>query len=177
MATGDVMPTSAVLWVRGIRPGEVTVDLDSGRRAVLAVDAAGDLTGKRRLEGLTPSTRYRYRAVQGNASAEGEFVTAPPPAEAKTVRFLWGGDLGGGGFCRPATGGYSIFPTMLRQPADFFLFVGDTVYTDVPCNRPGTAPGADFRAFTLEQYRARHLYNRLDPGLQALLRRMSVYAI
>jgi alkaline phosphatase D len=66
---------------------------------------------------------------------------------------------------------------MLHHPADFFLFVGDTVYTDVPCDKPGAAPGAGFRASTLAQYRARHLHNREDAGLQALLRRMSVYVI
>jgi alkaline phosphatase D len=66
---------------------------------------------------------------------------------------------------------------MIRYPADFFLFVGDTVYTDVPCDKPGAAPGAAFRAVTLAQYRARHRHNRQDEGFQALLRRMSVYAI
>jgi alkaline phosphatase D len=170
-----------VLWARGVRPGEVAVDVvaegAAGRRAVLIARAADDLTGKSRIDGLAPSTRYRYRVTQDGASAEGEFVTAPAPGEPARVRFLWGGDLGGGGFCRPAEGGYSIFPAMLRHPADFFLFVGDTVYTDVPCHRPGVAPGGNFRAVTLAQYRARHRHNRLDPGLQALLRRMSVYAI
>jgi len=181
VAAGDVTATSAVLWARGVRPGEVSVEViaegAAGRRAVLMVRAADDLTGKSRLDGLVPSTRYRYRVTQDGASAEGEFVTAPAPGDPTRVRFLWGGDLGGGGFCRPAEGGYSIFPAMLRHPADFFLFVGDTVYTDVPCHRPGVAPGGNFRAVTLAQYRARHRHNRLDPGLQALLRRMSVYAI
>jgi alkaline phosphatase D len=183
VAAGDVTATEAVLWARGIRAGDIAIDVAppgadaASRRLTLSVRSADDLTGKIRVAGLTPSTRYRYRAAQDVATADGEFVTAPSPTEPTPVRFLWSGDLGGGGFCRPAQGGYAIFPIMLRYPADFFLFVGDTVYTDVPCDKPGAAPGASFRAETLAQYRARHLHNRADAGLQALLRRMSVYAI
>src|SRR5207247_2417287 len=58
-----------------------------------------------------------------------------------------------------------------------FLFVGDTIYADVPCDKPGVVPGAEFRARTLAQYRARHRYQRDAPPLQALLRATSVYAI
>ena len=182
VAAGDVTATSAVLWTRGIRAGEVAVEVapagaTSNRRATVAVRMEDDLTGKLRLGELAPATRYRYRVAQEGASVEGEFVTAPPPTEPARVRFLWSGDLGGGGFCRPAAGGYAIFSAMLRHPADFFLFVGDTVYTDIPCNKPGTVPGGDFRASTLPQYRARHRHNRGDAGLQTLLQRMSVYAI
>jgi alkaline phosphatase D len=183
VSAGDVTPTSAVVWVRGVRAGDLAIDLapvaDSAasRRVALSVRAEDDFTGKARLADLTPATRYRYRVEQDGVTAEGQFVTAPPSSEAAPVRFLWSGDLGGGGFCRPAAGGYAIFPTMLQYPADFFLFVGDTVYTDVPCDKPGVAPGGNFRASTLAQYRARHHHNRADAGLQALLGRMSVYAI
>jgi alkaline phosphatase D len=183
IAAGDVTPTTAVLWMRGVRPGEVTIDLApvggeaTSRRVSVRVRAEDDLTGKTRVTELTSATRYRYRVSQDGATAEGEFVTAPAPTEPGRVRFLWSGDLGGGGFCRPAHGGFTIFPTMLRYPADFFLFVGDTVYTDVPCGKPGAAPGADFKALTLPQYHARTRHNREDGGFQALLRRMSVYAI
>jgi alkaline phosphatase D len=171
-----------VLWARGVRSGEVSISLapvgaeDAGRRVSFSARDEDDLTGKARVTDLAPATRYRYRVTQDAASAEGEFVTAPAPTETGRVRFLWSGDLGGAGLCRPARGGFTIFPTMLRHPADFFLFVGDTVYTDVPCNSEA-APGGDFRAFTLPQYRARHRHNREDAGLQTLLQRMSVYTI
>jgi alkaline phosphatase D len=183
IAVGDVTPSSALVWVRGVRSGEVTVDLTAAsgdgasRRVAVRVRGDDDLTGKAHVSELAPSTRYRYRVRQDGASADGEFVTAPAETEPATVRFLWSGDLGGGGFCRPAIGGFAVFPAMLRHPADFFLFVGDTVYSDVPCDKPGAAPGGNFRASTLAQYRARHLHNREDAGLQALLRQLSVYAI
>jgi alkaline phosphatase D len=178
-----VTASSAVVWARGIRAGDLTIDVAAvapdaaARRLTLGVRAEDDLTGKARLDGLTPSTRYRYRVEQDGASGEGEFVTAPAPTDPAPVRFLWSGDLGGAGLCRPVEGGFTIFPTMVRHPADFFLFVGDTVYTDVPCNKPGAAPGANYRAATLPQYHGRHLHNRQDAGYQELLRRMSVYAI
>jgi len=185
VASGDVTATSAVIWVRGAQPGAVAVEIapetapadNATRRVSLSVSAADDLTGKTLVSELSPATRYRYRVSQDGASAAGEFVTAPDPTEPARVRFIWSGDLGGGGFCRPVNGGYTIFPAMRRYPADFFLFVGDTAYADVPCDRPDTVPGANFRASTLPQFRARHLYNRRDAGLQALLRGLSVYAI
>jgi alkaline phosphatase D len=143
----------------------------------LAVTVGGDFTGKLRLNGLAPATRYTVRVSQGEARAEAEFVTAPAPDTAARVTFIWSGDLGGGGYCRPQDGGYRIFRPMAQRRADFFLFVGDTIYADVPCDRPGVVPGADFRARTLTEYRARHRYQLEDAALAALLRATSVYAI
>ena len=174
---------SAVVWVRGARSGTLEVlhgvvgaAAPTAPRA-LKVTAGDDLTGKLALTGLAPATRYAVRVSQGEARAEAEFVTAPPPDAPARVAFLWSGDLGGGGYCRPLEGGYRIFRPMLERGADFFLFVGDTIYADVPCDRAGVVPGAEFRARTLAQYRARHRYQREDPPLQALLRGTSVYAI
>ena len=183
VASGDVTATSAMIWLRGVKPGTAAVEIEPAaaepvvRRIALSISAADDLTAKTLVTDLTPATRYRYRVSQDGSSAGGEFVTAPEAGELARVRFLWSGDLGGGGFCRPLNGGYAIFPAMRRHAADFFLFVGDTAYTDVLCDKPDTAPGANFRAVTLPQFRARHLYNRRDAGLQALLRELSVYAI
>jgi alkaline phosphatase D len=144
---------------------------------VTSVTPVTDLTAKIALTDLAAATRYEVEASQGGERVRAEFVTAPAPDTAARVTFLWSGDLGGGGFCRPADGGYRIFTPMQARRADFFLFVGDTIYADVPCDRADVVPGANFRARTLPQFRSRHLYNRLDPGLQALLRTTSVYAI
>lgn len=182
VATGDVTPTSAVVWARGRHTGTLEVlygvvgAAPTARRS-LSVTAGGDFTGKLALTGLAPATRYAVRVSQGDARVEAEFVTAPSPDAPARVTFLWSGDLGGGGYCRPQDGGYRIFGPMRQRRADFFLFVGDTIYADVPCDKPGVVAGAEYRAHTLAQYRARHRYNREDAPLSALLRGTSVYAI
>jgi alkaline phosphatase D len=177
----DVRPTAAILWARAVRPGAVMVEVgvvgaEATRILTAQATAAEDLVVRMVLEGLTPATPHRYRVAQGGEQVEGGFSTAPASDVAAPVTFLWSGDLGGGGLCRPVGGEYRIFRAMTRRSADFFLFVGDTVYADVPCNRPGTVPGAGFRAETLGEFRARHRYNREDPAFQALLRRIPVYA-
>jgi alkaline phosphatase D len=165
-----------------VQPGTLDVVYGAAGAAAtihrpLAVTGGGDLTGKLMLNGLAPATRYTVRVSQGETRVEAEFVTAPAPDSAARVTFIWSGDLGGGGYCRPQEGGYRIFRPMAERRADFFLFVGDTIYADVPCDRPGVVPGADFRARTLAEYRSRHRYQLEDPPLQGLLRGTSVYAI
>lgn len=177
----EVRPTAAILWARGVRAGTVTVEVGAvGAEAMRSQTAAArtgdDLVVHVPLDGLAPATRHRYRVSQGGEQVEGAFTTAPAPEQPARVTFLWSGDLGGGGLCRPADGEYAIFRAMLRHPADFFVFAGDTTYADVACNRPDTVPGANFRARTLAQYRARHRYNREDPAFQAFLRQTPVYA-
>ena len=179
MAT-EVRPTAAIVWARAAHAGPVAVEVTPAggvpRRVTQPASAASDLIVRVALDGLTPATRHRYVVTQGTDRAEGEFATAPLPADPARVTFLWSGDLGGGGYCRLVDGGYRIFRAMARHPADFFLFAGDTVYTDVPCNRPGVVPGANFSARTLAEYRAKHRYNREDAALQEFFRRTPVFA-
>ncbi|MBI2218566.1 MAG: alkaline phosphatase D family protein [Candidatus Rokubacteria bacterium] len=181
VTVGEVTASGAVLWVRGPGAGRVTVDLTgpgaAGRVERLALVPERDLTGRVVLAGLRPAGRYQYRVRGDGETVAGTFTTAPARDDAQPVAFLWSGDLGGGGFCRPADGGYPIFGAMARRPADFFLFVGDTIYADRPCNGPGVARGADFVATTLAGFHARHRYNREDAAVQSFLRRTSVYAI
>ncbi|HXE00018.1 MAG TPA: alkaline phosphatase D family protein [Candidatus Acidoferrum sp.] len=178
----EVRSAAAIVWARARSAGVVGVEVGpaggGAMRSTLAqATAEADLIVRVPVDGLAPATRHRYQVTQNGERVEGEFTTAPAPEQASRVTFLWSGDLGGGGHCRPADGEYRIFRTMARHPADFFLFVGDTTYADVACNKPDTAPGANFRASTLAEYRARHRYNREDAALQAFLRRTPVYAI
>jgi alkaline phosphatase D len=183
VATGDVTATTAIVWARGVQPGTLDVLYGATGAAAptahrtLTVTGASDLTGKLPLSGLSPATRYAVRVTQAGARADTEFVTAPAPQVAARVALIWSGDLGGGGYCRLDDGGYRIFRPMAARRPDFFLFVGDTIYADIPCDKPGVVPGADFRARTLAEYRARHRYQHEDAPLQALLRSTSVYTI
>jgi alkaline phosphatase D len=91
------------------------------------------------------------------------------------ITFAWSGDLGGQERCRQGPDGYPIFNVMGRQRLDFFLFLGDTIYSDNPCPSPPNEPGADFKAATLAEYRARHRYQRGAESLRRFLERVPVY--
>ncbi len=182
VTAGEATPTSVVVWARVPADGDVTVEAHPATggpsvRGGAKATKRGDHTVKIALSGLKPATRYAYELQGAGETVRGEFVTAPPGDRPARVHFLWSGDLGGGGFCRRVEGGYPIFRTMARQKPDFFLFVGDTIYADVKCDKPGVVAGADFAARTLGEYRRRHLYNREDAAVQELFRLTSVYAI
>lgn len=185
VTVGEVTDTSAVVWVRGIAWGEVSVRYEAsspeaaGRSArnEVRVGPSHHLTGKIVLAPLEPGTRYRYTVAQNKAEVTGEFVTAPAPGAAALVRFAWSGDLGSRGHCRRPGGGFPIFRVMSREPPDFFLFVGDTIYADHVCGESERVPGYDFVAGRLADFWAKHRYNRADPAVQAYFRRASVYAI
>jgi alkaline phosphatase D len=180
VTVGEVTSSSAVVWVRGSGPGNIRITYGAEGTPpvtrVVPLDASADFTAKIPLGPLTPATRYRYRLIQGR-TVEGEFLTAPPAGEMKPVSFLWSGDLGSRNRCRHLKEGYPIFQAMARLRPDFFLFVGDTIYADHRCAGPDRVPGYDFAAKTLNEYRAKHRYNRSDPAVQAFFRATSVYAI
>ncbi|MGH7388417.1 MAG: alkaline phosphatase D family protein [Candidatus Rokuibacteriota bacterium] len=183
VATGDVTATTAIVWARPPRVGDVRIAYEpagepaAGRTAVRRATPDTDLTVRVRLETLRPRTRYVYRVAGGGATGEGEFTTAPAPDERAAVRFLWSGDLGSARNCRRVSGGYPIFRVMARHRPDFFLFVGDTIYADHLCSGPEFVPGASSVALTLDGYRAKHRYNRGDDAYGAFLRRTPVSAI
>ncbi|HSE06951.1 MAG TPA: alkaline phosphatase D family protein [Methylomirabilota bacterium] len=182
VTVGEVTDTTAVVWVRGVTWGEVSVRYESiagvpaGAR-LIRVTPSQHLTGKLVLQPLEPATRYRYVIAQNQDEIVGEFVTAPAPGSTAPIRFTWSGDLGSRENCRPPHDGYAIFRALAAVPADFFLFVGDTIYADHVCGGAVHAPGYDFVARRLPDFWAKHRYNREDPAVQAYFRRTSVYAI
>ena len=181
MTVGEVSATGAVVWLRASDRRDASVEATADGvpgvvrgRAIL--DAEADFTGKAVLAPLLPATRYHYRVTAGRATVAGAFVTAPSPDEPRPVVFVWSGDLGGGNYCRRVDRGYPIFRTMARHRADFFLFVGDTVYADRGCRGEGLVPSGP-AAQSLKEFRDKHRYNRAEPTVQAYFRGTSVYAI
>jgi alkaline phosphatase D len=156
------------------------------RTAQLATTAETDYTLSIPLEGLAPATRYRYHVLIGQGgktqdpgkprlAARGEWTTLPDGKSPAPVVFAWSADLGGQGRCRQGTRGYPIFDVMRRQDLDFFLFLGDTIYGDNACLSPPNEPGADFVATMLDEYRARHRYQRGAAALRRFLETVPVY--
>ncbi|HEX9734365.1 MAG TPA: alkaline phosphatase D family protein [Thermoanaerobaculia bacterium] len=201
-AAGDVTATSAIVWARASAPAEMSVEVDDDpgfshpRRFTAAADAF-DLTAQVAVDGLAPASRYHYRVVFANEggrseSAAGSFATAPEPGEARPVRFVVGGDVGGQGYCRHAETGYAIFGAMAALEPDFFIANGDMIYADAACpaqgpegwpNLPGDFPSIDdprvdwtdagqVREVYLDHWR----YNRADPHVQGFHARVPVYA-
>jgi alkaline phosphatase D len=203
IAVGDVSSSSALLWVRTGGPATVqiewatpalwenvsklaTVIAPVSRTKPLSATAETDYTLSIPLEGLSAATRYRYHIMAKQAGdskdqmpatlvAQGEFSTLPDAKTSVPIAFAWSGDLGGQERCRQGPDGYPIFNVMGRQRLDFFLFLGDTIYSDNPCLSPPNEPGADFKAVTLAEYRARHRYQRGAESLRRFLERVPVY--
>lgn len=146
-----------------------------------ATSAADDYTVKVRVTGLRPATKYRYRfwAATGEAdgafrdvaepSKEGTFQTPLMSTEHSPVTLLWSGDLGGQGRCRAGQEEYPIFDRMRNLKADAMLFLGDTVYGDEICTVPPNVAGSSFAAQTVDQYRAKHRYQRGAASLRRFL--------
>ena len=204
IAVGDVTATSALIWVRTEGPAFVqvewaqpsvwkqvskmaTVIAPVARTPRLATTSDTDYTLGIPLEGLLPATSYRYhvmigkgdakRHIEEKLAAEGEFSTLPGPSTTVSVTFAWSGDLGGQNRCRQGPRGYPIFDVMRRQGLDFFLFLGDLIYSDNACTAPPNEPGADFVATALPEYRLRHRYQRGADSLQRFLDTVPVYVM
>ncbi len=177
----EVRADRAVLWLRAGAGERLRVRLRrDGAAAEATFDAvpaeAWDHTFRMPLGGLVPGARYRYEVTDGHEIVTGAFATAPAPQADAPIRLLWSGDLGGRGHCRHLEDGYRIFRTMADRAADFFLFVGDTMYADHACGGGPRVAGADYVAATLADYRGKHRYNRADPAVQRFLRATPVYA-
>jgi len=205
VAVGDVTSQSALLWLRTDGPTTVQFEWASvaawdqvskmatavapvTRTPLFTTGPETDFTLAIPIEGLTPATRYRYyvfvgtkgrdgTSTEARAAARGEFTTLPDVKSQAPVTFAWSGDLGGQQRCRRGAAGYPIFDVMRAQQLDFFLFLGDTMYADDVCPSPPNEPGANFRATTLTEYRARHRDQRGAEALRRFLDSVPVYVI
>ncbi|HSF67308.1 MAG TPA: alkaline phosphatase D family protein [Nitrospiraceae bacterium] len=202
---GDVTSQSALLWIRTNGPMAVQIEwaplaawdrlskvetaiAPVARTPLFTTGPETDFTLTIPLEELTSATRYRLFVFAGPESredapsearvaAQGEFTTLPDAEASTAMTFAWSGDLGGQGRCRRGAAGYPIFDVIRAQQLGFFLFLGDTMYADHLCPSPPNEPGADFRATTLAEYRARHRYQRGAEALRRFLETIPVYAI
>lgn len=198
VAVGDVTDSSAVLWTRTDADADLRVEVmarSSGWERATRVQAQAGTAAHVALQDLRPETEYRYRFVAGGplgkSSIEGSFHTAPAPDSDALPLLVFGGDLGGQGFCRHPEHGYDVFSRMLALEPDAFVANGDMIYADGICpadgpdgpdgwkNLPGDFPsvvdvdwtGPDAR----EAIDAHWAYNREDPHVQSFLARVPVY--
>ena len=133
------------------------------------------------IEGLISATRYHYDIqiiepaqlpVATAVTAQGEFYDRAFPGaiyshHVSVERRSWRQNR-----CRDEQAGYPIFDVMRIQKPDFMILLGDIIYSDDRCLSPPNAPGSEFKASTLDQYRAKHRYQHGSPALQRFLRRI-----
>lgn len=175
VAAGDVTDTAAVLWTCADTAGmlewqvaadeEFTTIVRTGQ-AEASTDA--DLTVHVDVDGLVPDRVHHYRFIRedepGTVSAVGRFRTAPPADAAVSLRFAFSGD---------SDARYVPFDVLrfaADEGLDFFIYLGDIIYGDVPAGELGVA-------VTLGDYRAKYRQNRTDAWLQGLLASTATWSV
>jgi phosphodiesterase/alkaline phosphatase D-like protein len=146
----------------------VQVATDAGftqivRAQATTARAAHDFTTRVLMRGLSPGTQYWYRffGEEGVVSPTGTFRTAPVDTDDSPVRFVLSGDSNLG-YTAPRGLDFHVLSAAAAEDPDFFVFFGDTIYSD-----SGVLPGGD--AFTLDEYREVHRLTRADPHMQTLI--------
>jgi alkaline phosphatase D len=179
VASGDVTDRSAVLWTRVDRNTLLKIEVSPDPsfhvthfKRVVQASAENDFTAKVVASPLLPNQPYFYRWRHGSAVSEvGTFTTAPPPTASASVRFTWTGDSDGtkvNGL--PAWNHFETLDAVRDEAADFFVYLGDTVYPD---SVKRTSPPA----VTLDEYRDTYKVNRDYAALRDLLGATSSYVI
>lgn len=197
VASGEVTATSAVVWARCDRAGELHGTLrdptrhDTAIAAPAAVDAKADFTGKIHFDGLRADIAYEYRCwcSQGESNrrgaantASGTLRTAPKAGDRKPLSFAWSGDLAGQNVCRDPRYGYAIFKAIQTSKVNFFVALGDMVYADDPCQPRGRfgdpqIEGPRSPAMDLAGFWAYWKYNREDDAFRRFLASTPYYAV
>lgn len=199
--SGDVGDGSGVVWSRVDRPSRMIVEYattDSFRDARRVVGPAAlpetDFTAKVVLKDLPPGQTIVYRVSfqdlaepkSRSFASEGKFRTAP--AEAADVSFAWGGDTAGQGYgIDLARGGMRIYESIRQARPDFLLHSGDHIYADNPIlAEMKLDDGSLWKnvvteetskvAETLDEYRGRYRYNRLDENFRKLSAELPILA-
>jgi len=117
----DLAPSSiTVMWqLDAAKPAKLTVVGPGGERAL---DVAPARIAEARVDGLEPSSRYRYRVEIDGQTWDGEFATAPPVGKDVPFSFIVLGDTRYG-----MTHHRRVVERMAQEVPDFILGTGDMV--------------------------------------------------
>lgn len=194
--TGDVTPTSAVLWSRSSGPGRLVARISSGRASRELVGRwatqSSDFTAKLLVKGLAPGREYDVRIEfedsDGTRSEAGDGSFRSAPVQPHETSFVWTGDTCGQGWgINEELGGLVGYRAMHATNPDFFIHAGDTIYADGPLAGEVVEPdGQVWRnlvipevtkvAETLAEFRGRHRYNLMDANVRAMYAHVPVIA-
>ncbi len=180
VAVGEVTATTAAFWARTDRPAAVKLEVSRhpsfrGRdvfHRTVHTAASDDFTAHVEATGLSPATPYFYRWRHGGETARtGTFRTAPAPDTAADVRLAFTGDSDGTRVNgQPGFNNFEVLDALRAEHPDFWVYLGDTIYSDSSLRPTGPA-------VTLDEYRDAYEVNRGYPALRDLLAGTSTYAI
>ena len=117
----DLAPSSiTVMWeMDEVVPGKLIVDGPGGEKTL---DVPAQQIAEARIDGLQPSSRYRYRVEAAGHTWEGEFATAPPIGKDVPFSFIVFGDSRNG-----IDQHRRVVERMSQEVPDFVLGTGDMV--------------------------------------------------
>ena len=185
--SGEISATGAVLWARGNQAGQLHFAVADRAdfativmTATVAIDAAGDFTGKTPVADLLADQTYYYRVAMVTAAATsepavGQFTTAPAAEAQSAFNFVFGACLGGQNYCRNKETGWVIFDQMAATQPDFFMLTGDSIYVDTACDGAQNVAGAEGPYHDLAGYRTRYRYHLEDSHYAEFLAQTPVY--
>jgi phosphodiesterase/alkaline phosphatase D-like protein len=186
VASGEVRSTSVILWTRDTN-GSVRVQVSTKANFKTLVESkkvgapkSDDRTVSTEITGLKPNTHYFYRFLDletGKFSRRGEFVTAPRANANVDVHFAYSGDSDGWfdpDTGEPAFNDFEVLDSVRQQAtqfgAQFFIYLGDTIYSDSSLSPFGPAD-------TVGEYRKAYKQNRSYHALRDMMATMSTYAV
>jgi phosphodiesterase/alkaline phosphatase D-like protein len=173
VSSGDVGGNSAILWARTTKPGKALVQVRLGggfggcdvagakKKFVVKAVKSNDLTVQKKVSGLKPGRRYKYRWCMegGRRSAVGHFDTAPAPGQAKTILFAITGDQDASplpGQKTPFWNDFGVWRRIKAEGNNFNVLMGDTIYSDSEVPGVGGVAGT---ALTVQQKWAKYRLN------------------
>lgn len=170
VACGEPTSSDVVLWTRTAAPTTLTPELLDADGAVaqtlpaVPTLADNDFTVKTIATGLAPGStvRYRFRTPAGEVSPTGTCRTAPPADQAAPFAFGFSGDADWK--WRP----YPVVRSLVQEPLDFFVFLGDTIYETT--NLQGTQSVEDLAGYRAKYRENRELPDRLADAADVPLR-------
>ncbi|MFZ0329573.1 MAG: alkaline phosphatase D family protein [Nitrososphaeraceae archaeon] len=183
VASGDVSQNSVVLWTRVNQQGRLTLDVSTFpdfkipdfKKSNIPALKENDFTAKVTVTGLKPNQQYFYRWSAGRIVSElGTFKTAPTTAVATNIRFSWSGDtdvstIDG----KRVFGNWRSLLSALFERPDFFVYLGDVIYSDSRAGGDPRVPAAQ----TLDEFRQIYKDSRDIFALRTLLQRVPTYPL
>ncbi len=171
---------SVILWARYPEGGPLTYQVSTKRdfstitkKGRTAADADNDFAAQLVVSGLKPATNYFFRFRAKDDQAKGRFRTLPSPTKNSTFDFAVSGDsdIYWTHPPEPQDEPFALLRRIKETNPDFFIYLGDTIYSD---SEAATEEGVPV-ALTLEEKWEKYRRNRVS-ATKALLGAMSVWA-